>query len=224
MSDDATFPVEPWQLREVGLDLDQLARSESLFALSNGHLGVRGTLDESDPNGLPGSYLNSFFESYRMSYPESGYGYPESGQSIVNVPNGKIVRLLVDDEPFDIRYGRLITHERILDFRAGTLTRTVEWESPAGRRVRVRSTRLVSLDQRAVLAVHYEVEPVDARARLVLQSELLANEPLPEPNGDAGADDAVPTELISDGTDVEGLRACLMHRTRHSGLRMAAAV
>ena len=159
-----------------------------------------------------------------MSYPESGYGYPESGQSIVNVPNGKIVRLLVDDEPFDVRYGRLVAHERILDFRAGTLRREVEWESPAGRRVRIRSTRLVSLDQRAVLAVRYEVEPVDAGVRVVLQSELLANEPLPEPNGDAGADDAVPTELIADGVAVEGLRASLTHRTPNSGLRMAAAV
>src|SRR5829696_1980722 len=202
MSEDATFPVEPWQLREVGLDLDELARSESLFALSNGHLGIRGTLDEAEPNALPGTYLNSFFESHRMSYPESGYGYPESGQSVVNVTNGKIIRLLVDDEPFDVRYGRLVAHERTLDFRAGTLRREVEWESPAGRRVRVRSTRLVSLDQRAVLAIRYEVEPVDVRVRVVLQSELLANEPLPEPNGDAGADDAVLTELIADGASV----------------------
>ncbi len=224
MSDDPTFPVEPWQLREVGLNLDELARSESLLALSNGHLGVRGTLDEAEPNGLPGTYLNSFFESHRTSYPESGYGYPETGQSVVNVTNGKIIRLLVDDEPFDVRYGRLVAHERILDFRAGTLRREVEWESPAGRRVRIRSTRLVSLDQRAVLAIRYEVEPVDTGVRVVLQSELLANEPLPDPDGDAGADDAVLTELIADGASVERHRACLMHRTRNSELRMAAAV
>ena len=225
MSDvETTFPVEPWQLREVGLDPDHLARTESLFALSNGHIGVRGTLDEGEPNDLPGTYLNSFFESHRLTYPESGYGYPESGQSIVNVPNGKIIRLLVDDEPFDVRYGRLITHERTLDFRAGTLRREVEWETPAGQRVRVRSTRLVSLSQRAVLAIHYEVEPVATSARVVIQSELLANEPLPTPDGDAGTDDALPTRLIADGARVEGTRACLMHHTRLSELRMAAAV
>ena len=38
----AEFPVEPWHVREVGLDLSQLARTESMFALSNGHVGVRG--------------------------------------------------------------------------------------------------------------------------------------------------------------------------------------
>ena len=224
MSDDETFPVEPWQFREIGLDPDHLARTESLFALSNGHIGVRGTLDEGEPNDLPGTYLNSFFESHRLSYPESGYGYPHSGQSIVNVPNGKIIRLLVDDEPFDVRYGRLLAHERTLDFRTGTLRREVDWETPAGQRVRVRSIRLVSLSQRAVLAIRYEVEPVDTPIRVVVQSELLANEPLPEPDGDAGADDAVPTRLIPDGASVEKTRACLMYRTRHSGLRLAAAV
>ena len=36
------YPVDPWVLREVGLDLNDLARSESLFALSNGHIGARG--------------------------------------------------------------------------------------------------------------------------------------------------------------------------------------
>jgi alpha,alpha-trehalose phosphorylase len=224
MSHQTSFPVEPWRLREVGLDPTQLARTESLFALSNGHIGIRGTLDESEPNGLPGTYLNSFFEAYPLSYPEIGYGYPDSGQSVVNVTNGKIIRLLVDDEPFDIRYGRLIHHERTLDFRAGTLSREAEWETPAGQRVRVRSTRLVSLRQRAVLAIRYEVEPVETSARVVVQSELLANEELPEPNGEPGADSAIRTELIADGASVEGHRASMMHRTPRSGLRMAAAV
>ena len=40
-------------------------------------------------------------------------------------------------------------HERVLDLRAGVLRRDVEWSSPAGRAVRVRSTRLVSFVQRA---------------------------------------------------------------------------
>jgi len=61
----------------------------------------------------------------------------------VNVTNGKIIRLLVDDEPFDVRYGELVSHERELDFRAGVLRRNVEWVSPARTPVRIRSTRLV---------------------------------------------------------------------------------
>ena len=98
-----------------------LAQTESVFALSNGHIGLRGNLDEGEPYGLPGTYLNSFYELRPLPYAEAGYGYPESGQTIVNVTNGKIIRLLVDDEPFDVRYGQLLAHERVLDLRAGML-------------------------------------------------------------------------------------------------------
>ena len=58
-----------------------------------------------------------------LPYAEGGYGYPEQGQSLINVTNGKLLRLLVDDEPFDVRYGTLKHHERVLDLRDGVLRR-----------------------------------------------------------------------------------------------------
>src|SRR5438477_1703050 len=160
MIEHPAFTVEEWSVREVGLDLDRLAQTESIFALSNGHIGLRGNLEEGEPHGLPGTYLNSFYEAHPLPYPEHGYGYPEAGQTVVNVTNGKILRLLVDDEPFDVRYGELRSHERVLDLRAGALRRTVDWVSPTGARVRVHSTRFVSFVQRAVAAILYEVEAV----------------------------------------------------------------
>src|SRR5207248_9878156 len=167
------FRTEPWLVREATLDLDLLAQSESVFALSNGHLGLRGNLDEGEPFGLPGTYLNGFYELAPLPYAEAGYGYPESGQRVVNVTNGKIIRLLVEDEPFDIRYGELRRHERVLDLRAGVLRRTLEWVSPTGRSVRIASTRLVSFTQRAVAAILYEVEALDGETPVVVQSELV---------------------------------------------------
>src|SRR5712691_3250214 len=127
MIEHPAFPVEEWSVREMGLHLDTLAQTESIFALGNGHIGLRGNFDEGEPHGLPGTYLNGFYETRPLPYAEAGYGYPEAGQTVVNVTNGKIIRLLVDDEPFDLRYGRLLHHERILDFRAGLLHRQVEW-------------------------------------------------------------------------------------------------
>src|SRR6266508_4222282 len=167
----SAFSVEPWRVRESGLALDLLAQSESVFALSNGHIGLRGNLDEGEPHGLPGTYLNSVFELRPLPYAEAGYGYPESGQSMVNVTNGKLIRLLVDDEPFDVRYGTLELHERELDLREGRLKRNVRWRSPTGSTVRIRSERLVSLTQRSVAAIEYEVEAVGQPLRIVLQSE-----------------------------------------------------
>ncbi|MEU2618018.1 glycosyl hydrolase family 65 protein [Streptomyces sp. NPDC007157] len=218
-----SYAVEPWAVRETALNLDVLAQSESVFALSNGHVGWRGNLDEGEPHGLPGSYLNGVHEVHPLPYAEAGYGYPESGQTVINVTNGKILRLLVDDEPFDLRYGRLVTHERVLDLRRGVLERTCEWTSPAGSTVRVRSTRLVSLTQRAVAAVAYEVEAVDRRCRIVIQSELVANEQLPGANGDPRAAVALESPLEQEDDFASGRRLRLVHRTRRSGLRVAVA-
>ncbi|WP_431233407.1 glycoside hydrolase family 65 protein [Mycolicibacterium psychrotolerans] len=218
------FPIEPWQVRETHLDLDQLAQSESLFALSNGHIGFRGNLDEGEPFGIPGTYLNSFYETRPLPYAESGFGYPEDGQTIVDVTNGKILRLLVDDEPLDVRYGDLDEHERILDLRAGTLTRRVLWRSPAGKQIRIVSTRLVSLVQRSVAAIEYVVEAVDEFTRVTVQSELVANEDQPEQSGDPRVSAVLkhPLEAIQHEVTEEG--SLLVHRTKASKLMMAAAM
>jgi len=190
------FRVEPWALHETELHLDILAQSESLFALSNGNIGLRGNLDEGEPHGLPGSYLNGFYELHAQPYSEAGYGFPESGQTLINVTNGKLIRLLVDDEPFDVRYGELRAHDRVLDFRAGTLSRRAEWTSPAGRTVRVTSVRLVSLTHRSIVAIAYDVEPLDGPVNVVVQSELVANEQLPEAHGDPRVAAALESPLV----------------------------
>ncbi|RIV37048.1 glycoside hydrolase family 65 protein [Micromonospora radicis] len=219
------YPVEPWHVRETRLDMDVLAQSESVFALSNGHVGLRGNLDEGEPHGLPGTYLNSFYELRPLPYAEAGFGFPESGQTIVNVTNGKLIRLLVDDEPLDVRYGDVIAHERVLDLRAGTLHRSLHWRSPAGREVRMNSTRLVSFRQRSVAAIQYEVEVADGKPlRLIIQSELVANETLPPQSRDPRVAAVLESPLQAEEeltTDNGGL---LIHRTKVSGLRVAAAM
>jgi alpha,alpha-trehalose phosphorylase len=216
------FDVAAWTVRETGLHLDMLARTESVFALSNGHVGLRGNLEEGEPHGLPGTYLNSVYERRPLPYAEAGYGYPESGQTVINVTNGKIIRLMVDDEPFDVRYGALDQHDRTLDLRAGTLHRAVRWRSPTDRTVRISTTRLVSLTHRSIAAICYEVEPLDGPARVVLQSELVANEDLPRAGGDPRVSAVLDAPLEPIEHDCAGLRIQLLHRTRLSGIGVAA--
>jgi alpha,alpha-trehalose phosphorylase len=206
------------------LHLDVLAQSESVFALANGHIGLRANLDEGEPNGLPGTYLNGFYGARQLPYAEAGYGYPEAGQIVVNATNGKIIRLLVDDEPFDVRFGKLRSHERSLDLRAGVLRRRADWLSPTGRRVRVSSVRLVSFVQRAIAAILYEVEPLDMRTKLVAQSELVANEPMATVQGDPRAAADLGPALRSEQFSDHGTRVVLVHSTVASGLRMAAGM
>ena len=218
------YQIAPWELRWRGLDIDSLKRTESTFALSNGHIGLRGTLEESEPRELPGTYLNGFYEQHPLPYAEAGYGYPEDGQTVVNVTDGKIIRLLVEDEPLDVRYGSTPAHHRVLDFRSGTLRRETEWVSPTGRRVLVSTERLVSFTQRAVVAIRYEVTPLDETMQLVVQSDLLANEPIETLTGDPRVAAALHAPLVSDFAAANGYHAVLAHHTRNSGLRIAAAM
>jgi trehalose/maltose hydrolase-like predicted phosphorylase len=224
MISDEAFPVEPWHIRETRLDLGILAQTESIFALSNGHIGLRGNLEEGEPHGLPGTYLNGFYETRPLPYAESGFSYPEDGQSIVDVTNGKIIRLLVEDEPFDVRYGQLHEHERVLDLRAGTLTRTTRWTSPAGKQVAVQSTRLVSLAHRSVAAIEYIVEAVDEFVRVTVQSELVANEDQPERANDPRVAALLCNPLEAVRQEMTDHGALLVHKTRDSGLMMVAAM
>ncbi|HEY7456115.1 MAG TPA: glycosyl hydrolase family 65 protein [Solirubrobacterales bacterium] len=218
------FTIEPWAVRETSLEIDLLAQTESVFALSNGHLGLRGNLDEGEPHGLPGTYLNAFWEVRPLPYAEAGYGYPEAGETVVNMTNGKILRLLVDDSPFDVRYGELLSHERVLDLRAGQLRREAIWRSPTGKKVRVTSRRLVSFAQRAVAAIDYEVEALEEGAILVVQSELVANEPRPAASDDPRAAAALEAPLASELASTAGDEAVLVHTTKGSKLRAAAAM
>jgi alpha,alpha-trehalose phosphorylase len=237
------YGAEPWCLTESSLDLNLMAQSESVFALSNGHIGLRGNLDEGEPHGLPGTYLNSLYEDRPLPYAEAGYGFPDTGQSVINVTNGKIIRLLVNDEPFDVRYGTVRSHTRVLDMRAGTLTREVVWTSPAGHTVKVKSVRLVSLTQRAIAAISYSVTPVtlptDANAekpadapggeplRVVVLSEIVANEEIPAMSADPRAAAILAQPLVSEehnATNHDHPRAILVHGTRSSKLRMACAM
>jgi alpha,alpha-trehalose phosphorylase len=218
------FTLEPWSVRETELALDRLAQTESVFALSNGHVGWRGCLDEGEPHGMPGSYLNGVYEIRPLPHSESAYGRPESGETVINVTNGRLIRLFVDDEPFDVRYGALRSHERVLDFRSGLLTRRADWISPAGGSVRITSTRLVSFTHRSIAAISYEVEPLEQSLQISVQSELLANEQVPEPDGDPRGGATLDHPLLPEFNAANEHSVIVVHRTAHSGLRVGAGM
>lgn len=228
------FSPEPWALR-VSVDavsgypreLDPriIAQTESMFALSNGHVGLRGSLDEGEPRAVPGSYLNGFSEERPYTHPEIGYGQPHAGQTVANVTDGRIIRLIVGDSPLDLRYGHVMGHMQSLDFKSGVLSRRTEWTSPNGRSVRVTSQRLVSFQRRSVAAIVYEVEPLEDDLDIAVQSDLLANEPMNNGSAldprSAAALDGVLVPQLSAGRGHAGV---LVHQTRRSHLRCAVGM
>ncbi|WP_433687699.1 glycoside hydrolase family 65 protein [Micromonospora carbonacea] len=222
-------PDDGWRIRRTGADLDRLGETESVFALGNGWVGWRGNLDEGVPCGMPGSYLNGFHEQRELTYPEDGYAFPQRSDTVVSAQNAALIRLWVGPgggprEPLDVRTGTLHEHERVLDLRAGVVHRRTDWTSPGGHRIRITSTRLVSLPRRPVAAVRYVVEAVDAPVDVRVCSDLLANERVPENSDDPRAASVIHDPLTAETGRAGGLDGVLVHRTERSAQRVAVAV
>jgi len=169
---DTIFPGREWHFVEQEPHLDALAQTETFFATSNGYLGIRGSFEEGEPVHLAATVLNGFHETWDIVYGEAAYGFAKLGQTIVNVTDATIIRLYVDDEPLYLPNANLVRFERALDFRHGTLDRDLVWETGSGKRVAIRSRRLVSLEHRHLAAISYEVTVENASAPVVVSSEM----------------------------------------------------
>ena len=139
------FPAEPWRLVETQFDPSDLGVTETLFAVGNGYLGMRGNVSEGHDAYAHGTFINGFHETWTIRHAEEAYGFARVGQTIANVPDPKVIRLYVDDEPLLLSYADLEQYSRVLDFRDGVLTRDLLWRTPSGNRVRVVTRRMVSL-------------------------------------------------------------------------------
>ncbi|KRA39221.1 MULTISPECIES: glycoside hydrolase family 65 protein [unclassified Nocardioides] len=231
--DRTRFPVDPWRLVETRFSAADLGTTESLFTVGNGYLGLRGNYSESRDAHLDGTFINGFHETWPISHAEEAYGFARIGQTIVNVPDPKVIRLYVDDEPLQISVADLIEYERALDFRTGVLTRELIWRTPGGKRVKVRSTRMVPLGQRHLAVLSFEVTLLDERASLVISSQLINRQdadvevPLGTSGGGAASDprraEAFKGRVLVPrlhGADPATGRIKLGYRTAESGMTL----
>ena len=220
------YPIEEWRWVEKTFAPQFLPPAETIFTVANGYLGMRGAFEEGEPAYRHGTYVNGFHETWPIPYGERAFGFATTGQTIVNLPDGKLIRLYVDDEPFDLSSARIRRFERALDMRAGTLDRQVLWETADGRQLLVESRRLVSFHEKHVAAIQYRVTVLNARASLVLVSELVNHVPAPE----GGEDDPRLARSLShqvlapQGSVTADRRVLLRYLTRNSQMGLACGM
>jgi len=177
--DRSRFPLDEWRLVEKRFDLEDAGVTESLFSVGNGYLGLRGNLSESRDAHFDGTFVNGFHETWPILHAEEAYGFARIGQTIVNAPDPKVIRLYVDDEPLQLSVADLLEYERALDFRTGVLSRELLWRTPGGKEAKIRATRMVPLAQRHLALMTFEVTMLDQRASLVLSSQILNRQDVP---------------------------------------------
>jgi alpha,alpha-trehalose phosphorylase len=169
------YPADEWNVIEKTFHPEFLAQLETMLALGNGYLGMRGCPEEGGPNAENGTFINGFYETRPIVYGEDAYGFAKTGQTICNVTDSKIIKLFVDDEPFWLPTA-LLSYDRRLNMKSGTLDREVLWETPAGKQVSITSRRLISFVNRHVAAISYRVTLLNAQASVVISSEVATNE------------------------------------------------
>jgi alpha,alpha-trehalose phosphorylase len=172
----ADFPADEWNVIEKGFHPEFLAQLETIMALGNGYIGMRGCPEEGGPNAENSTLINGFYETRPIIYDEHAYGFARTGQTICNVTDSKIIKLFVDDEPFWLLDAHLLSYDRRLNMRSGTLDRDILWETPAGKQVSIKSRRLISFANRHVAAISYCVTLLNANAFIVMSSEMSVKE------------------------------------------------
>jgi alpha,alpha-trehalose phosphorylase len=218
------YPPDEWRLVEKRFYPRLLPQTESFFSLSNGYFGMRGGFEEGHPAHEHGTFVNGFYESWPIVYGEEAHGFATTGQTIVNLPDPKIIRLYVDDERLYLPRAELEHFQRVLDMRTGTLDREVLWVTPAGKRVSVRSRRLVSFVHRYLAAIEYEVTLLDADAPVVISSELVQHDHAEEDSGDPRRR-ALGRRVLEPRVGEAGdLRVILGFATRNSGMTLGCGI
>jgi alpha,alpha-trehalose phosphorylase len=219
------YPHDPWRLVEKQYNPLRTPQMETLFALANGYLGIRGTFEEGTPVYQKGTLINGFHETWPIVYAESAFGYARTGQTIVNAPDGTLIRLYVDDEPFHLAQATLVNYERTLNMQTGILERDVTWEKGSGKRTRIRSRRLVSFEHRHVAAVSYEVTLLNDDAPIVISSELVYQEETRPVEGDQRGSRAFAERvLLPQGLQASGGKAILTAMARTSRMTLACGM
>ncbi|WP_066043346.1 glycoside hydrolase family 65 protein [Herbiconiux solani] len=232
--DRSQFPLDEWALTEAEFHTSTQGRTETLFAVGNGYLGLRGNFEEGHKAHAEGTFINGFHDTWQIRHAEEAYGFARVGQTIVNAPDARVIRLYVDDEPFVIADADMSEYARTLDFRAGVLERVVEWRTSSGKCVLIRSRRLVSFTDRHLAVIDYEVTMLDSDASVLISSQLLNRQDrvdefvaspvgggtIADPRKASGFSDRV---LLPRVKTVNDGRFILGYRTANSGMTIAVA-
>ena len=233
MLDRDRFPIDPWRLVETRYSSDDIGVTESVFAVGNGYLGLRGNHPEGRHAHEQGTFINGFHEIFPIRHAEQAFGLAEVGQALVNAPDAKVMRVYVDDEPLTLETADMREYERALDMRAGVLTRHVRWTTPSGKDVVIDFDRMVSFEEKHLAVMRVTVTVLNADAPVTISCQLVNRQDgedvyggTPLPPKKAGFDPRrsdtfhervlLPAEYWQDG-----LRAVLSYRVAASGMTIA---
>jgi len=222
----AKFPYQPWEITEQGFSPRDLRENESVFALANGFIGLRGNLEEGSATGaetIQGSFLNGVFDSEPIVYGEKAYGYAKNHETICNVMDAKGIVPCADGERLDLGLSDVRDHTRVLDMRAGVLRRDFTWRTKSGAVLKIEMTRLVSFAHQELAAARLDCACLEGECALTLTGGIhpavIAEGDPNDPRNAAGKD----RSLLAGRTKADGSLIAMEQKTKNSGFSICCA-
>jgi maltose phosphorylase len=154
--------VDPWVVREKGFHKSRARVSESLFALGNEFMGVRGYFDEGFSGETErGSFFNGIFEDEDTIHPAPHIGMADRCHFMANSVDWLYARIVVDREQLDLATSKVSQFERVLNMRDGTLYRSLVWTTKKGKKLRLIFDRFTSMADPNLGAQRITIEPLN---------------------------------------------------------------
>ena len=163
--------------RDHRTDIASLAIDETILATQNNYLGVRANFEENVPyqTTIRGTYINGFYDTHTIPYGESAYGFPEKGETIVNVPDAQTITLWLGETPVNLNYAKLIELKRRYHLKDGFTTRSALYEMMDGVQLWIHTKRLTHLSFKPLFMIDYTVESVNYDGEIRIESRLDGN-------------------------------------------------
>lgn len=219
------YPIDEWKIVETQFNPELMGQTETVFATANGYMGWRGNFLEGKPAVQNGTFINRFYETWQITYGEAAFGFAKTGQTMVNVTDGRTIKLYVDDEPFDLMRANIAKFRRTLDMQNGTLEREVLWETPGGLLVEIKSKSMVSFVHRHLGVIAYSVKVINSDAPLAIASIVRGTQENPVSEGDPRQSRGfIKKVLLPEQDSSDGMRVILNHITDSSRMRIACGI
>lgn len=161
-----------WKLEFNGLDAQQEGLREALCTLGNGYFATRGAAEEEDADRVhyPGTYLAGGYNRSRSHVA----GKIIENEDLVNWPNWLSLKFKVsgEDEWFQLKNSQILKYSKELDMTRGILVREVFFIDEKGKKTRLKSSRLISMEDPHMAGIQWEFEPLNWSGEIVVKSAL----------------------------------------------------
>lgn len=179
-------PIDPWRVIDTSQPTAHDDVCSTLFAVSNGHIGIRDRTDEPGHDPACGTFVNGVHETWPIRYPENAHALARTGQTMVPVHECHATAVHVDGVRISTLDPDAVAHHREIDLRRGVATRRWRHRSASGALVEVTIERITSLSRRHVAAVRTTATVMEGSADIIL--ETVCRVPVSEPTSGGAID------------------------------------